>query len=146
MTRRQHIPPMVAVMTPFPYHIDIRARLSDAAALMHEHGIRHLAVMDGDSLESIISERDIERTHIPGHLNDDTNLLVGDICPSRAFIADISDPLDRILDVMSEKRLGAVLVTKDGELAGIFTSSNACQRYAELLREHFDHTPGNEAA
>lgn len=143
---RKHMPHMVAVMKPFPYHIDIRAKLSDAAVLMREHGIRHLAVMDGDVLESIISERDIERAHIPGHLNDDANLLVGDICPPRAFIADISDPLDRILDVMAEKRLGAVLVTKDGDLAGIFTSADACHRYADMLREHFDQPPGNEAA
>lgn len=143
---RKHMPHMVAVMRPFPYHIDIRATAKDAVAVMREHGIRHLAVMDGDVLESIISERDLERAHVPGHLNDDANLLVGDVCPPRAFIADISDPLDRILDVMAEKRLGAVLVTKDGELAGIFTSSDACHRYAEMLREHFDPTPGNEAA
>lgn len=143
---RKHMPHMVAVMRPFPYHVDIRATVKDAVAMMREHSIRHLAVMDGDVLESIISERDLERTHTPGHLHDDVNLLVGDICPPRAFIADISDPLDRILDVMADKRLGAVLVTKDGELAGIFTSSDACRHYAELLREHFDHTPGNEAA
>lgn len=142
----KHMPPMVAVMRPFPYHIDIRATLLEAAALMHEHGIRHLAVMDGDVLESIVSERDIERTHMPGHLHDDANLLVGDICPTRAFVADISDPLDKILDVMADKRLGAVLVTKDGELAGIFTAADAYHCYAELLRAHFDNTPGNEAA
>lgn len=145
MTRR-HMPHMVAVMRPFPYHIDIRATLATAADLMREHGVRHLAVMDGDVLESIISERDINRTHTPGHLHEDTHLLVGDVCPPRAFVADISDPLDRILDVMAEKRLGAVLVTKDGELVGIFTSADAFHRHAELLREHFDDTPGNEAA
>jgi acetoin utilization protein AcuB len=145
MTRR-HMPHMVAVMRPFPYHIDIRATVIQAADLMREHGIRHLAVMDDNVLESIISERDIERTHTPGHLQEETSLLVGDICPQRAFVADISDPLDRILDVMAEKRLGAVLVTKDGELVGIFTSADAFSRHAELLREHFDETPGNEAA
>jgi len=143
---RKHMPYMVAVMSPFPYHVDIRAPVTQAADLMREHGIRHLAVMDGSVLESIISERDIERTHTPGHLDQETHLLVGDICPQRAFVADISDPLDRILDVMAEKRLGAVLVTKDGELVGIFTSADAFARYAELLREHFDDTPGNEAA
>jgi acetoin utilization protein AcuB len=143
---RKHMPPMVAVMHPFPYHVDIRATLTEAADLMREHGVRHLAVMDGNVLESIISERDIERTHTPGHVGDEASLLVGDICPQRAFLADISDPLDRILDVMAEKRLGAVLVTKDGELVGIFTSVDAFNGYADMLREHFDETPGNEAA
>jgi len=143
---RKHMPPMVAVMHPFPYHVDIRATVVQAADLMREHGIRHLAVMDGNALESIISERDIERTRTPGHLQDEASLLVGDICPQRAFVADISDPLDRILDVMAEKRLGAVLVTKDGELVGIFTSADAFQNYAALLRENFDDTPGSEAA
>jgi acetoin utilization protein AcuB len=140
------MPHMVAVMRPFPYHVDIRTTLAEAADLMKEHGVRHLAVMDGDVLESIISERDIERTHTPGHMHEDGHLLVGDVCPQRAFIADISDPLDRILDVMAEKRLGAVLVTKDGELVGIFTSADAFHCYAQLLREHFDSPPGNEAA
>jgi acetoin utilization protein AcuB len=143
---RKHMPHMVAVMRPFPYHIDIRATVAQAADMMREHGIRHLVVMDGDVLESVISERDIERIHIPGRPDYDPGLLVGDVCPPRAFIADISDPLDRILDVMAEKRLGSVPVTKDGELVGIFTSADAFHSYAQLLRECFDEPPGNDAA
>lgn len=132
------MPQMVSAMTPFPYHIDIGEPAYKAEEMMHAHGFRHLPVLDGDVIEGMVSERDLARATAPGHtLLDEPSLLVGDICATRVFVADVSDPLDRILDVMAKKHIGAVVVAKDGVLAGIFTDADACRILATQLREHY---------
>lgn len=144
----RHIPQMLVVMTPFPHHIDAAAKLTDAVAMMERHDIRHLPVFENGDIMGILSERDIERAKIPGHpLRDETELRVGDICTQRPYFVDVSDPLDRVLDAMVEKRLGSVLILREGDLAGVFTAVDACKLLAELLRETYPRpAPGTEAA
>lgn len=144
----RHIPQMVAVMTPFPHHIDAGAPLAAAQAMMDEYDIRHLPVFENGDVVGVISERDLERAHIPGHqLSDETDLMVGDMCRRRPLFVDVGDPLDRVLTAMVDKRLGSVLVLKEGELAGVFTATDACHLLALLLLEQFGPVPpGTEAA
>ncbi len=144
----RHIPQMVAVMTPFPHHIAADATLTEAVAMMNEHNIRHLPVFDSGDIVGILSVRDIERAKIPGHrLRDEVELRVGDLCTQRPYFVDVSDPLDRVLISLVEKRIGSALVLKEGELAGVFTAADACELLARLLRDQFGPTPpGTEAA
>lgn len=144
----RHLPQMVSVMTPFPYHIDATAKLADARQLMESHRIRHLPVFEKGDIVGVISERDLERAHIPGHpLSAETDLLVGDLCTHRPYFVDVADPLHIVLDAMAEKRLGSVLVLKEGELAGLFTAVDACRLLAQiLLNQHAPTEPGTDAA
>lgn len=144
----RHIPQMLVVMTPFPHHIDAAATLTEAVAMMESHDIRHLPVFENGDIMGILSERDIERAKVPGHpLRDETELRVGDICTQRPYFVDVSDPLDRVLDAMVEKRLGSVLILREGDLAGVFTAVDACKLLAHLLRDTFPRPePGTEAA
>lgn len=143
----RHMPQMVAVMTPFPHHVDAGTPLGAALQMMAEHDIHHLPVLEHGDVIGIISERDLERAHPPGHpLRAETDLLVGDLCQRRPLFVDVADPLDRVLDAMTEKRLGSVLVLKEGELAGVFTASDACQLLAELLRDQFHPAPPGTSA
>lgn len=122
------------VMTPSPKTIGVDARLSEAHALMLELGVNHLPVMENGSVESIISDREIQRFTLPAHkLADDEDLLVRDIATARSFVADIADPLEKVLRQMVDRRTEAVVVLNQGELAGIFTESDACRVLAELL-------------
>lgn len=129
------IPQMVAVMTPFPHSIEASAPLVAAAAMMEAHQVRHLPVFDDGDLIGVISERDLERARLPGHpLRDEPDWIVSDLCTHRPYLVDVSDPLDRVLDAMVQKRLGSVLVLKDGELAGVFTAVDACRLLASYLQ------------
>jgi CBS domain-containing protein len=124
------------VMTPNPHTIDISNTLSNAKSRMEALQVSHMPVMDGDLVESIVSDRDIKRFTLPGHeLRKDEELLVSDICPMRAYLADINDPLYIVLNVMYEKHIGAVIALKDGDLAGIFTETDACRLLMETLKE-----------
>ena len=144
----RHLPQMVSVMTPFPYHIDATAKLTAARTLMETHAIRHLPVFENGDIIGVISERDLERTHIPGHsLSEETELMAGDLCTHRPYFVDVADPLHAVLDAMAEKRLGSVLVLKEGELAGLFTAVDACRLLSKLLIENFGPVPpGTDAA
>ena len=148
MKNDHRMPTVLSAMTPFPYHIDAKAPLSEAEKLMAAHAIHHLPVMVEGTIESIISHRDIQRARLVGHRTvADEDLQVGDVCPARAFFADIHDPLDQILDVMAEKHIGAVLVLKKGSLTGIMTYTDVCKTFAEQLREWYPPPPpGNDAA
>ena len=58
--RRSHQYPNVrSYMTPAPHTIGRGQSLTVARPLMHEHGIRHLPVLDGGTLVGLLSERDV---------------------------------------------------------------------------------------
>jgi predicted transcriptional regulator len=132
MTR--NIPTIESVMTPLVYAVDIDEAVEVAEDLMIEHGIRHLAVMDADTLVGIISDRDIAFTPNAAEIAIRSKLTVREICSLDVYSAEVGEDLDRILLTMSERHLGATLVTRDGAIAGIFTTTDACRCYAESLR------------
>lgn len=134
------IPPMKAVMTPFPYWVDIEAPVEKALALMREHSIRHLPVVEAGDLVSVLRERELQRA--TG--SSDAGLRVRDVCEPGPYVVELFEPLDRVLHHMAEHRLDSVLVTKDGKLAGIFTVSDACRHFGKLLRSLFP--PGGDSA
>jgi len=142
------MPTVLAAMTPFPYFISATATLAEAEKLMEDHGIHHLPVKIDGNIESIISHRDIQRARLIGHhTRPEEDLQVGDVCATRAYFADIHDPLDEILQVMADKHIGAVLVLKGGSLTGIMTYTDVCRGFAKQLRELHPPAPsGNDAA
>jgi len=121
-------------MTAAPLTIQTDCRLQDAKSLMHQNKIRHLAVNDNSGIVSVLSLEDIDRVTAPAHGTEDHGLSVGDVCPARAHMADVDDPLSQVLTVMAEKSVNAVLVLREGELAGIFTTTDACRLLAIRLR------------
>jgi CBS domain-containing protein len=131
---------MKAVMTPFPYRVDIEEPLAKAQAMMDEHAIRHLPVTEGERLVSVLSHRELQRVAAM----DTGNLRVRHACEAGPYVVGLSEPLDRVLFHMAEHRLDSVLVAKDGKLAGIFTMSDACRHFGKLLRSLFP--PGGDDA
>jgi CBS domain-containing protein len=142
------MPHVVAVMTPFPYSIDIDASLTDAMDMLQEHRIRHLPVMEQGSLVSVLTDRDIKMALDPSvGLPPREQLTVRNACVIDAYIVHTSAPLDQVLMEMAERHIGSALVVKDQRLAGIFTASDACRFLGELLRARFPvYTGGGDDA
>jgi acetoin utilization protein AcuB len=128
------MPHMSAVMTPFPYSVDLDAPIADAEVLMQEHEIRHLPVKEGTELVGVVSERDVRvtRSQAPG-----AALTVRDACVRDVCVFDLQTPLHRVAAGMAELRADCALITKAGRLAGIFTATDACLCLAEYLSERF---------
>jgi CBS domain-containing protein len=140
------IPPIKAVMTPFPWKVRLDDPLSHATAVMRERNIRHLPVTDGDQLVGIVTEHDIGLVeNAVRDSRESASLKVRDACAIDAYVVDLSAPLDRVLAEMAERHIGSALVVKRGKLAGIFTSSDACHHFGRFLARLYD-SGGNDVA
>ena len=141
-----HIPSVMAVMTPFPWFVQIDDRLGRATALMAERGIRHLPVMQDGELFGVVSTRDIQLVEGTAEATERDNLRVRDACVQAAYVADLGAPLDRVLLEMARRHIDSTLITKNRKLVGILTLTDACRVFGEFLQTMFPHGGGNEAA
>lgn len=121
-------------MTPFPHSVDIAAPIGEAQTFMREHKIRHLPVTEDGALIGVVSDRDIKLLLGPDFdYPDPGELKVRDAMVLETYVVDIDTPLAAVAAHMAEHRIGSALVTKQGKLAGVFTSTDACRVLAELL-------------
>jgi len=136
------IPPIKAVMTTFPYWIEIDAPLSSAKEMMADHDIRHLPVVEGERLVSVLGYREL--LHV---LRADSRktLKVRDACEKKVYVVGLFEPLDKVLRHMAEQHVESALVVKDDKLAGIFTTSDACLVFDKLLQSLFPGGDDNAA-
>jgi CBS domain-containing protein len=75
------------------------------------------------------------------------DILVSDVINHRPYMVDVSDPLPQILRAMADKHIGSVLVLKEGEVVGIFTTNDALRRLAQNLEDAFPaNDPNDDAA
>jgi len=125
------MPAVARYMTRQPWTIPSRSSLLDARALMRDHGIRHLPVVDDGQLVGIVSDRDLHAYQSPGDL---CSARVRDAMSEPAFSVTASTSIDDVARTMSERKLGSVIVvTNDGIVEGIFTMVDACRALAEIL-------------
>ena len=142
-----HIPTVAAVMTPFPFSVDVSDSTLRARDMMAEHGVRHLPVVKNHKLLGILTDRDLKRALDPDlGLPPKDELFVRDVYLPDPYIVEDLSPLDDVLEHMATHHIGSALVTKHGRLAGIFTSTDACRVYCEHLRRLFPRTVGTDAA
>ena len=127
-------------MTPFPYSVDVDAPLAEAQEFMRQRHIRHLPVTDDQKLVGVLTDRDIKLYLGPDFdYPNQQEALVKDVFLDHPYIVDLNERLDKVLKTMAERHIGSVLVTRNGKLAGVFTSTDACQSFAEYLIEKVDN-------
>ena len=143
----RRLPSIKAVMTPFPYSVDVAAPVTTARALMHEHQISHLPVTRDGELAGIIAERDILLLLGTDPVEGDrrqppvTAAMVKD-----TYIVDMDTRLDEVLNHMADHHLSSAIVTRRGKLVGVFTVADACRHFAEFLQEQVRRSGGDDAA
>lgn len=141
--RLQGMPPIKALMTPFPHSISADASVAEAQRMMEEQAIRHLPVKDGDRLIGVITDREVEKALDPRRAP--AAARVGELA-IEAHVVDLLTPAARVLESMAKDRVDFVLVLKEERLAGIFTGTDACAGYADLLRTLFPAGDGEGVA
>lgn len=121
-------------MTPFPYSIDVDARLSDAHKLMREHHFRHLPVTRAGAIVGVLTDRDIKLVLGPDFdCPNEEQLTVRDAYVERPCVVHASTPVATVARTMAENHIGSAIVTKNDKLVGIFTVTDACRALAEVL-------------
>lgn len=128
-------PKIESVMTPYPYAIEIDDHATSARSMMAQFKIHHLPVTEGGKLVGVVSEWGIRRA---GELGKDLSVggttLVRDVYTTDVLRAAPDDSLATVLEQMAAMHVQTVLVVRDESLLGIFTFTDACRCYAELLR------------
>jgi acetoin utilization protein AcuB len=133
---RLRSPQILAFMTPFPYSIDILAPLAEAHAFLRERQIRHLPVTRDGQLAGILTDRDIKLALGPDMGSPpERELRVEDVYQSDCLVVDAAEALEAAAAAMAERHVGSALVTRNGKLVGIFTTTDACRALVRILRE-----------
>lgn len=134
--RKLHKMPTARVaMTPFPHAIALEATADEAWALMLEHGIRHLPVTSNGQLVGIVTERDLRLVLRPGV--DKGEALVRNAYEDEPYVVEDDAPLDLVAREMARRQIGSALVTRNGKLVGILTTTDICRLLADVLNAHF---------
>lgn len=110
------------IMHPDPITIDVSTKLSEAYQLMVEKSIRHLPILKEGKLTGIVTDRDLRlatsrlTTH-PFNPED----TVESIMSSPVNTVGPGDPLDSVIKVMRELKIGCLPVVEDDKVVGIVT-------------------------
>lgn len=119
-------------MTPSVHTISMERTIPDARAVMLEHGIRHLPVLDGQKLVGLLSDRDLARLEgFP--LVDFTLVSVADAMSDEPYVVTPDSPAVEVLGTMRDERYGSAIVCEDSKVVGVFTTTDALTVLAETL-------------
>lgn len=151
MSEFKRIPSVANVMTPFPYSIEADQDLLTAENMMRTHGIRHLPVTKGGDLVGIVSARDVIVAQGLDPANDTpqadtTPLSVGGIANPAPHVVDVHDRLDHVALEIAERQLSSALVTKNGRMVGILTTTDICRLLGQFLQQVFPDPEDDDVA
>lgn len=132
----KRIPAISALMTPFPWHVDAGETVARARTVMVRQGIHHLPVTD--------SEHRVLGLVALSTLPDTADPVMDWLEPVPRV--DAHQRADQVLEMMAESHQSVVLVVHHDRLAGIFTWTDACERFADQLRAPFVPPEGDDAA
>ena len=145
--RMKEIPPIKSVMTPFPHSIESAEPLDRAAEIMASSGIEHLPVVAGDRPVGLLTDRELRVALDEAAAGRrEAPLKVKDVCAAEPYVVELTEPLDVVLTRMGRAKVETALVVKEGRLVGIFTRTDACRCFGELLRSLFPRDHDDDAA
>lgn len=130
------MPSVSRYMTREPYRVASTSSLEEARALMKQHEIRHLPVIDGDKLAGVISDHDVRIAQaVPGvdldHI-ECARLLTAPVC----VWGETS--LDEVAALMAKRKTDCVVVLGGQGVQGVFTSIDALHALGEILERVTD--------
>lgn len=111
--------------------------LAEAVALLVEHGIGAIVVMDASGAPiGIISERDIIRE--ASHNADFLAAPVSDVMTRDVIFGSCDDDVDAVLQTMTHHHFRHVPIVEDGKLAGIVSIGDLVKAQLDRYRGDID--------
>lgn len=127
-------PPVRAVMTPSPVWIMAGSSISRAWAMMQEHRIRHLPVVDGGRVLGVLSDRDLELVKRMRGVDPD-DVTVDETMARDLLTVSPDSPLAEAARQMAQRKVGSAVVIDAGVPVGIFTTTDALRVLTALLEQ-----------
>jgi acetoin utilization protein AcuB len=132
------IPKIQAHMTTSPHSIGRDQPLARAHAVMREHQIRHLPVLEGGQLLGVLSDRDLRLIETLRDV-DPEKVTVEDAMSNNVYAVAPDAPLDEVVKTMAEHKYGCAVVIQNQHVVGIYTTVDVCRSLSELLRTRLSH-------
>ena len=126
------IPEIRSFMTPSPVSIEADDTLTSARRLMAANEIRHLPVVQCGRLVGMLSDRDL-RSAAAIECRTELQFSALDFANTDVYAVSPDTPLDKVLNEMALRKLGAVVVEQQGTVVGICTSVDLCRHLGVLL-------------
>lgn len=125
--------PVDEFTTPDPITVTEDMNIEELNTLMSEHAIRHLPVLRDGVAVGVISDRDV-RLCAGLSLAEKFQVSAGDIMSPEPLTVSSTTALDEVAFLMSENKIGSVIVLEDGQFLGIFTATDALNALIEIIR------------
>lgn len=114
--------------------------LMEALIALRGHHIRHLPVVDGDSVVGIITDRDVKRA-TPSVFSGDreeydrvlNSTTVAHVMTREPITVTTKTPLRVAIDIFLDRKIGALPVVDAGRLVGILTDIDVLRVARDLL-------------
>ena len=142
--------PLLTLLYPVVWMVNFFANLTLRLFGVSVHGSR-AAKVTSEELRAVVIEAGALMPE--SHQNmllailDLEKITVEDVMVDDPYVVDIETSLITVLDELADRHIGTALVTKDGRLAGIFSTGDACRELAERLKAEFgDPSGGTDAA
>lgn len=110
------------------------ATVIDAVAVMNDHRIGAVMVLEGDSPIGILSERDV-LVRVVAAERDPKTTRVRDVMTTRLHTASPDDLLLDVMQLMTERRCRHVPVMEGSRLVGLVSVGDLTKATQETLRE-----------
>lgn len=123
------IPTVGDYMTPGVYLVVAHETVTRAKAVMREHGLRHLPVMENGKLVGVVSDRDLAevRSTRPG------GPIVGEAMTGKPYTVAPTTLLNVVARTMAKLRYGSAVVIDRKGVVGVLTTTDAMEALADTL-------------
>jgi acetoin utilization protein AcuB len=149
MIKHKKMPIVGSVMTSFPYFVEVEDTAAKMERMMDEYNIRHLPVQENGKVIGIVSERDLHH-HIKREAPEaeKDRIQARHIMVPHPYIVPFRAPLNDVVFEMAKRRIGSVIVQRQGKLAGILSAIDVCRILGEYLESMYPggRRGGNTAA
>jgi acetoin utilization protein AcuB len=125
--------------------VDVDASLAEAEVMLVQGGFHHLPVLDGELIVGVLTRHDVvlaRQVRDEGNPDKPVSLRAA-VERAPPLVVDMHDRLDAVVLTMAARRVTYALVTRQGRLAGIITTTDVCRLLAKLLAP--DEVPSDTA-
>ncbi len=120
------------------YSVGPDTSVFDALALMAEHDIGGVLVIDHDRLVGIFTERDYARKIVLKGLSS-RNVTVGELMTTNVQTVGLSDQITSVMNMMTNLRFRHVPVVEEGRIVGIITIGDVVKAVMQEQKVTIQH-------
>ena len=126
--------PIRNLMSLSPRTIGLGSHIAAAWAVMQQHRIRHLPVVEQGRVVGLLSDRDLQVIRAL-HGIDPEDITVTETMTANPYVISPDAMLSDVAREMVNRRIGSAVVVEGGEVVGIFTTTDALMAMQEIGEE-----------